>query len=166
VRERFEAVTGLAVKEIYGMTEASGLISCNPARGTGGSGSVGLRLPYTQVVCRRLGDDGELGGVCDPDEIGAVTISGPTVSPGYRDPEQGAGTFHDGVLVTGDLGRLDREGRLVIGGRSKDQINRSGHNIDPQMIEDALQRHPDVVLAAAVGRPDAYAGELPVATWN
>jgi fatty-acyl-CoA synthase len=162
VRERFEAVTGLAVKEIYGMTEASGLISCNPARGTGGSGSVGLRLPYTQVVCRRLGDDGELGGVCDPDEIGAVTISGPTVSPGYRDPEQGAGTFHDGVLVTGDLGRLDREGRLVIGGRSKDQINRSGHNIDPQMIEDALQRHPDVVLAAAVGRPDAYAGELPV----
>jgi len=119
-------------------------------------------MPYTQVVCRRLGDDGELGGVCDPDEIGAVTISGPTVSPGYRDPEQGAGTFHDGVLVTGDLGRLDREGRLVIGGRSKDQINRSGHNIDPQMIEDALQRHPDVVLAAAVGRPDAYAGELPV----
>jgi fatty-acyl-CoA synthase len=162
VRNRFEEVTGLAVKEIYGMTEASGLISCNPARGTGGNGSVGLRFPYTQVVCRRLGDDGGLGEVCDPGEVGAVTVSGPTVSPGYRDPEQGAETFQEGVLVTGDLGQLDHQGRLVLGGRSKDLIIRSGHNIDPQMIEDALQRHPDVVLAAAVGRPDAYAGELPV----
>ncbi|MDQ3457448.1 MAG: AMP-binding protein [Actinomycetota bacterium] len=162
VRERFEEVTGLTVKEIYGMTEASGLISCNPVRGTGGSGSVGLRFPYTRVACRRLGDDGGLGEVCDPGEVGVVTVSGPTVSPGYRDPAQGAGTFQDGVLVTGDLGRLDHEGRLVIAGRSKDLIIRSGHNIDPQMIESALQRHPDVVLAAAVGRPDAYAGEVPV----
>ena len=162
VRERFEKVTGLTVKEIYGMTEASGLISCNPVRGTGGTGSVGLRFPYTSVTCRRLGDDGALGEICDPGEVGVVTVSGPTVSPGYRDPAQEAGTFQDGVLVTGDLGRLDHEGRLVLEGRAKDLIIRSGHNIDPQMIESALQRHPDVVLAAAVGRPDAYAGELPV----
>ena len=162
VRERFEKVTRLTVKEIYGMTEASGLISCNPVRGTGGTGSVGLRFPYTSVTCRRVGDDGALGEICDPGEVGVVTVSGPTVSPGYRDPAQEAGTFQDGVLVTGDLGRLDHEGRLVLEGRAKDLIIRSGHNIDPQMIESALQRHPDVVLAAAVGRPDAYAGELPV----
>jgi fatty-acyl-CoA synthase len=163
VRERFEEVTGRPVKEMYGMTEASGLISFNPARGNGGSGSVGFRFPYTRVVCRRLDDDGELGEVCEPGEIGVVTVSGPTVSPGYRDPTQGAGTFQDGVLVTGDLGRLDDDGYLVLEGRAKDLIIRSGHNIDPQMIESALQRHPDVVLAAAVGQPDAYAGELPVA---
>ena len=162
VRERFEDVTGLTVKEIYGMTEASGPISCNPAHGTGGGGSVGLRFPYTQVVCRRLGEDGGVGDVCDPGEIGVVTVTGPTVSPGYRDPTQDAGTFQDGVLITGDLGRLDDEGRLVIEGRSKDLIIRSGHNIDPQMIESAMQRHPDVMLAAAVGQPDAYAGEVPV----
>ena len=162
VRERFEQVTGVTVKEIYGMTEASGMISCNPARGTGGSGSVGLRLPYTSVECRRLGEDGEPGEVCDVGEVGVVTVSGPTVSPGYRDPRQGSGTFQDGVLVTGDLGCFDDEGRLTIVGRSKDLIIRSGHNIDPQMIEDALQRHPGVLLAAAVGWPDAYAGELPV----
>ncbi len=162
VRERFEEVTGLTVKEIYGMTEASGLIACNPFRGTGGSGSAGLRFPYTGIASRRLGDDGGLGEVCNPGEVGVVTVSGPTVSPGYRDPAQGAGTFQDGVLITGDLGRLDHEGRLVIEGRSKDLIIRSGHNIDPQMIESALQRHPDVLLAAAVGRPDAYAGEVPV----
>ena len=106
--------------------------------------------------------DGGLGEICDPGEIGVVTVSGPTVSPGYRDPAQEAGTIQDGVLVTGDLGRLDHEGRLVLEGRAKDLIIRSGHNIDPQMIESALQRHPDVMLAAAVGRPDAYAGELPV----
>ncbi len=162
VRERFEEMTGLPVKEIYGMTEASGLISCNPVRGSGGAGSVGLRFPYTHIECRRLGDDGGLGDACDQGELGVVTIGGPTVSPGYRDPVQGAGTFQDGRLITGDLGRLDHEGRLVLEGRSKDLIIRSGHNIDPQMIESALQRHPDVVLAAAVGQPDAYAGELPV----
>ena len=162
VRERFEATSGVTVKEIYGMTEASGLISCNPGRGTGGAGSVGLRFPYTRVACRRLGADGELGELCDVDEVGVVTVSGPTVSPGYRDPTQDAGTFQNGVLVTGDLGRLDHHGRLVLEGRAKDLIIRSGHNIDPQMIESALQRHPDVLVAAAVGRPDAYAGELPV----
>ncbi|CAN5461537.1 acyl-CoA synthetase [soil metagenome] len=162
VRERFETITGLAVKEIYGMTEASGLIACNPVRGSGGTGSVGLRFPYTGLDVRRLDGDGRLGEVCDTGELGVVVVSGPTVSPGYRDPSHGTGTVQDGVLTTGDLGRLDPEGRLVLEGRSKDLIIRSGHNIDPQMIESALQRHPDVMLAAAVGLPDAYAGELPV----
>ena len=48
-------------------------------------------------------------------------------------------------------------------GRSKDLIIRGGHNIDPKVIEDALGAHPAVQLCAAVGAPDAYAGELPVA---
>ena len=60
VREKFEAVTGKKLNEIYGMTEASGLISCNPFEGEGGAGSVGLRLPYTKVTVRRLTDDGSL----------------------------------------------------------------------------------------------------------
>jgi fatty-acyl-CoA synthase len=64
--------------------------------------------------------------------------------------------------VTGDLGFLDAAGRIHIAGRSKDLIIRSGHNIDPLMIENAMAAHPAVALAAAVGAPDAYAGELPV----
>ena len=57
---------------------------------------------------------------------------------------------------------MDEQGRLHLSGRSKDLIIRSGHNIDPKVIEDALGAHPAVQLAAAVGAPDAYAGELPV----
>jgi fatty-acyl-CoA synthase len=52
---------------------------------------------------------------------------------------------------------------LHLTGRSKDLIIRGGHNIDPKVIEDALGAHPAVQLCAAVGAPDAYAGELPVA---
>jgi fatty-acyl-CoA synthase len=70
--------------------------------------------------------------------------------------------FTDGTLNSGDLAFLDDSGRIHIAGRSKDLIIRSGHNIDPLMIENAMQQHPAVALTAAVGIPDAYAGELPV----
>ena len=70
--------------------------------------------------------------------------------------------FVDGTLNTGDLGYIDATGRIHIAGRAKDLIIRSGHNIDPLMIENAMRAHPAVALAAAVGMPDAYAGELPV----
>ena len=162
VRERFEAVTGKKLNEIYGMTEASGLIACNPFEGEGGEGSVGLRLPYTSMTVRRLEDDGSLGEVCDVGEIGVLVVGGPTVSPGYRNPDQNAGTFVDGALNSGDLAYTDADGRIYIAGRSKDLIIRSGHNIDPLMIENTMQRHPAVAAAAAVGMPDAYAGELPI----
>ncbi|HEY2977270.1 MAG TPA: acyl-CoA synthetase, partial [Burkholderiaceae bacterium] len=80
----------------------------------------------------------------------------------YRDPQHDAGVLEGGVLNTGDLGYTDDEGRIHIAGRVKDLIIRSGHNIDPKVIEDALGAHPAVQLCAAVGAPDAYAGELPV----
>jgi fatty-acyl-CoA synthase len=66
-------------------------------------------------------------------------------------------------LISGDLGHVDAGGRLFITGRAKDVIIRGSHNIDPSTIEDALLQHPDVAIAAAIGQPDAYAGELPVA---
>ena len=84
------------------------------------------------------------------------------MSPGYRNPEHNAGVFDGGVLNSGDLGYTDESGRIHIAGRAKDLIIRSGHNIDPLMIENAMAAHPAVALAAAVGMPDAYAGELPV----
>jgi len=66
-------------------------------------------------------------------------------------------------LRSGDLGRIDADGYIWLTGRAKDVIIRGGHNIDPSIIEEALHEHPAVELAAAVGRPDSYAGELPVA---
>lgn len=162
VAERFRQVTGCNLYEVYGMTEASGLIAYDPFAGAGGAGSVGWALPYTQVEVRRLGADGQLGEVCETGEIGVIGVRGPHVSPGYRNPDHNAGIFVDGMLNTGDLGYTDEQGRLYIAGRSKDLIIRSGQNIDPVMIENAMAEHPAVALAAAVGMPDAYAGELPV----
>ncbi|MEP1209222.1 MAG: AMP-binding protein [Rhizobiaceae bacterium] len=162
VGERFKEVTGRTLYEILGMTEASGLISIDPLCGSGGVGSVGWPLPYTQVDILKLNADGTLGDACPAREIGVVAISGDHVSPGYRNPDHNEGVFNDGILNSGDLGYKDEQGRVYIAGRSKDLIIRSGHNIDPAMIENAMSTHPSVALAAAVGQPDAYAGELPV----
>ena len=162
VGERFRQVTGRGLFEVYGMTEASGLIAIDPVAGAGGVGSVGYALPYTQVVVRQLEAGNRLGPPCATNEIGVITVRGAHVAPGYRNPEHDAGVFEGGVLNTGDLGYTDEEGRIHIAGRAKDLIIRGGHNIDPLMIENALASHPAVALAAAVGMPDSYAGELPV----
>ena len=99
-----------------------------------------------------------------------LAISGPTVFPGYvtergRDGYvlDGRGKLVDGWLDTGDLARVDADGFVYLSGRAKDLIIRGGHNIDPAVIEDALLAHPAVAAAAAVGRPDPHAGEVPVA---
>ncbi|PTX13183.1 acyl-CoA synthetase, partial [Achromobacter mucicolens] len=95
---------------------------------------------------------------------GMVLIQAPNVIPGFLDPEDTAHAFtEDGWLISGDVGFMDTEGRLHLQGRAKDLIIRGGHNIDPKTIEDALATHPAVQLCAAVGAPDAYAGELPIA---
>jgi fatty-acyl-CoA synthase len=162
VAHQFTEATGCTLFEILGMTEASGLICIDPAHGDGTAGSVGWALPYTQVEVLRQNADGTLGRACDVGEIGVIVISGDHVSPGYSDPKHNNGVFNAGQLNSGDLGCKDAQGRLFIAGRSKDLIIRSGHNIDPAMIENAMTTHPAVAVAAAVGMPDAYAGELPV----
>ena len=162
VGTRFKNVTGCHLYEILGMTESSGLVSIDPLCGPGSVGSVGWALPYTQVETLRLNEDGSLGEPCATDEIGVIIIQGDHISPGYLDPKHNDGVFDTGRLNSGDLGYKDAQGRIYIAGRSKDLIIRSGHNIDPAMIENAMATHPAVALAAAVGMPDAYAGELPV----
>jgi fatty-acyl-CoA synthase len=162
VAEKFEAMTGVRLHEILGMTETAGLISFDPAGGQRVTGSVGYRLPYTKLLIRKMDADGSLGRPCAPHEVGVMTVSGPHVTPGYRNSDHNAHLHDDGYLDSGDLAYQDDDGRLFIVGRAKDVIIRSGHNIDPVLIESALQKHPAVALAAAVGQPDRYAGELPV----
>ena len=162
VKKQFKEVTGRELFEILGMTEASGLVSIDPPCGNGNAGSVGWNLPYTQVDVLRPNADDSLGKVCEVGEIGIIAIRGAHVSPGYSDSKHDEGVFNQGVLNSGDLGYKDAQGCLYIAGRSKDLIIRSGHNIDPAMIENAMSTHPAVMLAAAVGMPDAYAGEVPI----
>jgi len=95
-------------------------------------------------------------------------ISGPNVFSGYRVAKHNQGLWLDlgdgrRWLNTGDLGRQDAQGYFYLTGRKKELIIRGGHNIDPASIEEPLHAHPAVQIAAAVGRPDAHAGELPVA---
>ncbi|MBT4688947.1 MAG: AMP-binding protein, partial [Rhodospirillaceae bacterium] len=86
------------------------------------------------------------------------------VTPGYVQEQYNADALlPDGWLNSGDLGRFDSAGRLWLTGRAKDLIIRGGHNIDPAVIEETLHQHPAVELAAAIGKPDSYAGELPIA---
>jgi fatty-acyl-CoA synthase len=162
VGEKFQAMTGRKIHEILGMTETAGVLAIDPARGEAVPGSVGYRIPYTEAVVRKLDTDNLLGEPCAPHEIGVLTIAGPHVTPGYRDPSHNTSSLRNGWLDSGDLAYADEHGRIFIAGRSKDLIIRSGHNIDPVLIESALAAHPAVALACAVGMPDRYAGELPI----
>lgn len=160
VTQRFEAVTGIRVFETYGMTETAAAIAFNPGRGEPLAGSVGFRAPFstTRIVSATEGDV----VVCGPNESGIVQVSGPQVFPGYLDPAHNRGTLSaDGWLTTGDIGYLTQDERLVLTGREKDLIVRSGHNIDPAAIEDVANQFEGVEISAAVGMPDQYAGEVP-----
>lgn len=165
IASHFEARTSVPVRNIFGMTECAGIVAIEPMALPRTPGSVGLALPYTEVRALPLdeADKARPETFCAPGQEGVLCLRGPHVSPGYVDAARNAGTFtENGWLVSGDLGYVDEQGRIFITGRSKDLIIRSGHNIDPQAIEEAFLANPDVLDCAAVGQPDRYAGELPV----
>jgi fatty-acyl-CoA synthase len=152
------------VLEVYGMTETASVHTISYLDRELRLGSVGHAVPYSRVRVVKLDAEGRLERDCAAGEIGVVAMSGPGVFSGYVSESHNRGAFVEpGWVNSGDLGRLDNEGYLWITGRAKDLIIRGGHNIDPMAIEEVFFRHPDVAMAAVVGQPDAYAGELPVA---
>jgi len=162
--QRFEDATGLPVRNILGMTESAGLLSIGPTHAPRVPGSTGLRLPYSEVkAVGWTGTEPDFARGCAPGETGVIVARGPHVGPGYTDARRNAGVFTpDGWLVSGDLGHVDEQGNIFVTGRAKDVIIRGAHNIDPGMIEEAFLADPAVSMCAAVGEPDAHAGELPV----
>jgi fatty-acyl-CoA synthase len=164
VARRFEAVAGIALHQGYGLTEGACISSIDPVGATRRLNTVGMRLPHQQLKIWKIDSAGRAFDVCAQGETGVIGICGPNVFPGYlRDKDNQGIWLAPGWLNTGDLGYLDQDGYLHLTGRAKDLIIRGGHNIDPAMIEDALLGHKAVALVAAVGQPDAHAGELPVA---
>ncbi|MBA2882988.1 fatty-acyl-CoA synthase [Desulfosalsimonas propionicica] len=161
---RIESRTGMKILEGYGLTEGAVASAFNPKDGERKVGSVGIRMPYQSVKIAILDENGNYirEGKCG--EIGAVTIKGPNVFNGYLEESHNQGVWMpDGSFSTGDLGRIDEDGYLWLTGRKKELIIRGGHNIDPAAIEEPLFQMPNVRQVAAVGRPDPYAGEVPVA---
>nr|WP_013933291.1 acyl-CoA synthetase [Pseudoalteromonas sp. SANK 73390]F8J3D9.1 RecName: Full=Marinolic acid--CoA ligase [Pseudoalteromonas sp. SANK 73390]CBK62739.1 tmlU [Pseudoalteromonas sp. SANK 73390] len=162
--KEFTQRTGADICEGYGMTETTACASTHYYYGDRKVGSVGMRVPYQHIRAVHLDDNGQIIKECDCDEVGVLLIQGPNVIPEYKQAFANEQAWPEpGWLNTGDLGKFDADGYLWLTGRQKDLIIRGGHNIDPLIIENTLVSHSDVVMAAAVGKPDAYAGELPVA---
>lgn len=161
---RFEAHSGMKIREGYGLTEGTCVSSINPAHGVRKVGSIGLRLPYQQMAVFMVDDEGRFVREGNTDEIGSICIKGPNVFDGYLDDAHNKALKpKKGWINTGDLGRRDADGYFWLTGRKKELIIRGGHNIDPASIEEPLYRLKGVKVAAAVGRPDPHAGEIPVA---
>lgn len=172
--ELFRAVereAGIHLLEGYGLTESTCVSSINPIDGNCRIGSIGRSVPGQPMQVMVVDGDGRFVRRAATDEVGAICLAGPNVFAGYLNPAHDAGAFFDAPdadgtarrwFNTGDLGREDADGFFWLTGRKKELIIRGGHNIDPKWIEDALAGHPAVALCAAVGRPDARAGEIPV----
>lgn len=162
--QRFETSTGMRILEGYGLTEGTTASSINPIHGESRVGSIGLRLPYQEMKVFIVDEFGIFEREAEPDEIGCICIKGPTVFKGYLEERHNVGIWpQKGWFNTGDLGRMDKDGYFWLTGRKKELIIRGGHNIDPMVIEEPLYKLTEVQTAAAVARPDPYAGEVPVA---
>ncbi len=155
VADEWQMVTGTALTEAYGLTEASPAVCINPLDGGQGDGGIGYPLPSTDCEIRNEAGHGLALG-----ETGELWLRGPQVMPGYwRRPAESAVVLKDGWLRTGDLGTMDAKGRIHLKDRLKDMVLVSGFNVYPNEIEAVLASHPVVVEVGVVGIPDAKSGQ-------
>jgi O-succinylbenzoate-CoA ligase len=155
---KFESRYGIPIIEGYGLSEGSCASTVNPLNGPRKPGTVGLPLPGQQIRIVDASGDPVAHG-----EPGEVLIQGPNVMRGYLNrPDETAKTLVDGWLRTGDIGRLDEDGYLVLVDRAKDMIIRGGENIYPKEIEEVVYQLPQIAEAAVVGRANPIYGEEPV----
>jgi len=160
VLESFEKLTGGTILEGYGLSEASPITHCNPARGTRKVGSIGLPVPDTD--CKIV--DLETGRDVPAGEAGELCVRGPQIMRGYwQNPAETQQALRDGWLFTGDVARMDAEGYFYIVERKKDMIISEGFNVYPREIEEFLLQHPQVADASVIGMPDQLRGEKVIA---
>jgi acyl-CoA synthetase (AMP-forming)/AMP-acid ligase II len=160
-RHRFDA----RLSTRYSCTEAGiGLGTAFDAPDEDAVVSVGRPLPGVELALRDPDEPDRTEGV-DPGAVGEVCLRSPACMRGYwRDPEATAAAItSDGYVRTGDLGRLDEQGRLRLVGRAKEMYVRGGYNVYPVEVEAVLSTHPDVAAIAIVPRVDPVMGEVGVA---
>jgi long-chain acyl-CoA synthetase len=152
----FEREFGCVVLEGYGLSETSPIACFNHPDRERLPGSIGT--PVAGVEMRVVDDERrELA----PGEVGELAIRGHNVMKGYLNrPEATAEAIDaDGWFYTGDLGRMDAEGRYFIVDRKKELIIRGGYNVYPREIEEVLYEHPAIAEAAVIGIPHSELGE-------
>lgn len=145
-KRKAEAFYGLPLQNGYGMTESTAGVSGTRNAIGDPDTSVGPPLPGIEIAL-----DTSVGA---EEDVGEVLTCGPHVMKGYfRNPQATAQAItREGWLRTGDMGRIDDQGRLHIVGRAKELIIRSGFNVYPPEVEAALNDHPAVVQSAVIGR--------------
>jgi long-chain acyl-CoA synthetase len=156
VSDKWRALTGTFIREGYGLSETSPVLSFNPAAVKEFTGTTGLPMPSTDI--KLLDDDGREVAV---GEAGEICAKGPQVMSGYwQKPETQATTFtDDGYFRTGDVGVFDAQGFLRIVDRKKDMIIVSGFNVYPNEIEAVATGCPGVIECACIGVSDEKSGE-------
>jgi len=154
VAERFHDRFGVTIREGYGLTEASPVVTSSSGV-TVRPGSVGKVLVGIDI--RLVGDDGEDVPVGD---AGEIWVRGDNVFLGYwNDPEATRRVLVDDWLRTGDVAVADEDGYLYLVDRAKDLIIVSGFNVFPAEVEAVLLGHPDVVEVGVLGVPHPHQGE-------
>ncbi|WP_077037429.1 AMP-binding protein [Pelomonas sp. KK5] len=154
--QRWQALTGTSIREGYGLSETSPIVSFNTEQASAFNGTTGVPVPSTDV--RLLTEAGQDAA---PGESGEVCVKGPQVMSGYwQQPEASAAAFTaDGYFRTGDIGVFTPEGLLKIVDRKKDMIIVSGFNVFPNEVEAVAMACPGVAEAACVGVADERSGE-------
>jgi long-chain acyl-CoA synthetase len=157
VMKRFEAITGAAISEGFGLTESSPITHANPFQGKRKIGSVGLPFPDTDCRIVDLNDGRTEMAV---GQTGELIIRGPQIMQGYwNNPEETAAALKDGWLYTGDIAKMDEDGYFYIVDRKKDMIISAGYNVYPREIDEVLYGHPNVQEACTIGLPHPTRGE-------
>jgi acyl-CoA synthetase (AMP-forming)/AMP-acid ligase II len=152
---------GCRMKQVYGLTEASGQTHLVPTEVDERRGSGGLPVPGME--CKIV--DLETGAELEPGQTGEICVRGPQVMKGYlNNPEATAQMIDaDGWLRTGDLGFADENGWIFIVDRVKELIKYKAYQVAPAELEAVLLAHPAVADAAVIRSPDDEAGEVPKA---
>jgi long-chain acyl-CoA synthetase len=156
VSAKWQEITGQIIREGYGLSETSPVLTFNPLHLSEFSGTTGVPVPSTDI--KLLDEEGREVALGQPGEICA---KGPQVMRGYWDKhEANAAAFTaDGYFRTGDVGVFDERGFLKIVDRIKDMILVSGFNVYPNEIEAIATGCAGVLECACIGVPDEKTGE-------
>lgn len=171
VQEAFETNTGARLVEGYGLTEASPVVSAGPFWGNRKTGTIGLPFPGTEWKIMDSVEFGKEKQPCpegeEPDadlHTGELCVAGPQVMVGYlNQPQETADHIKEYQgklwLLTGDIGYMDPQGRVVLRDRKKQLIKYKGYSVFPKEVEELVAGHAAVLEVAAAGLPDREVGE-------
>ena len=150
---------GVTPQNAYGLTEVSGAVTCTLIEHGEEKLKHTVGVPQAGIELAIMDDE---GNILPQGEAGEIAIKGDAVMKGYwQRPDEDAKVFDKkGYFHTGDMGKLDPDGCLMVVGRKKEMYIRGGENVYPPEIEEAIARHPDVFLVAIIGRPDPVMGEV------